>query len=122
MSDERVCRLCGFTGTRPDVSKTLVSWKDPGDGNLFDAIERCRDRVACRARVELAGEAWPEGHPDPRQASRRLAPAAQPEPSPDVFPSRLETAYASRPPAAATDPSPDLPLWDPYDQEEGFEP
>lgn len=48
---DRTCLLCGAAG---DVAVALVAWlePDPLHGKMFDSIPRCRDRQACRARVE----------------------------------------------------------------------
>lgn len=53
------CLLCGHTDA--EVRMGLVRWADPAEnGRVFDAIPRCTDRIACRARVEDENhEPWP---------------------------------------------------------------
>lgn len=50
------CALCGHEDH--EVTLSLVEWKVPIEGHRFDAIPRCRDRAACRLRVEASGEEW----------------------------------------------------------------
>lgn len=52
----RECGLCGTWG--PDVATLLVEWAEPQMGRRWDSIDRCRDSVACRIRVEAAGATW----------------------------------------------------------------
>lgn len=56
MNRDTVCLLCGLPSK--DVAVGLVAWKNPVGRDRFAAIPRCRDRVACRGRVEAAGEPW----------------------------------------------------------------
>lgn len=56
MFEQHVCQLCS---TSTDLRFGLVRWKDPLPGASFDSIWRCRDVMACRARVEGTGEQWP---------------------------------------------------------------
>ena len=56
MFDPQLCQLCGVS---TDLRYGLVRWKDPMPGASFDSIWRCRDVVACRARLEAGGETWP---------------------------------------------------------------
>lgn len=56
MNRETVCLLCGLPSK--DVAVGLVAWKNPVGRDRFDAIPRCRDRIACRSRVEASGGEW----------------------------------------------------------------
>lgn len=56
MNRETTCLLCGATSH--DVATALVAWRNPVGRDRFAAIPRCRDRAACRGRVEAAGEPW----------------------------------------------------------------
>jgi hypothetical protein len=56
--EARTCSLCGRSSTT-DVAIALTRWSDPIDGRRFEAMPRCRDRAACRARVLANGERWP---------------------------------------------------------------
>lgn len=56
MSEPLRCVLCDATG--PDVAVSLVWWKELAY-QAVDAAPRCRDRAACRKRVEAAGKDWP---------------------------------------------------------------
>jgi hypothetical protein len=53
------CFLCG---SRSDVAVSLVEWRDPivqpapKAPIRWEDLPRCRDRVACRDRVEKAGQ------------------------------------------------------------------
>lgn len=67
-SEYRDCALCGLRAPEPTVAMGLVWWRAD---NSVDAYPRCRDRVACRERVEAKGEAWPVL--DNGQSSRRTA-------------------------------------------------
>lgn len=54
----RTCELCGHTG--PDVKGSWARWRKPRPAQKpFDAIDRCVDRAACRARCEAMGDEWP---------------------------------------------------------------
>lgn len=57
------CALCGST---TGVSVGLVRYPDPPPfaGRPFESVPRCRDAIACRARVESRGEPWPIAEPD----------------------------------------------------------
>jgi hypothetical protein len=50
------CRLCG---DRRDIRVGLVEWQQDYGTGKWDWMPRCRDHLACRARVEAAGEEWP---------------------------------------------------------------
>lgn len=50
----RTCRLC--RSMSPDVRCLLVRIKR--GRTRFGSIERCRDSIACRARVETANRRW----------------------------------------------------------------
>lgn len=50
------CALCGTEDH--DVSVALVEWRLPIDSERFSAVPRCKDREACRARVQASGEEW----------------------------------------------------------------
>lgn len=56
MTAMHACALCGIESH--DVTIRLVEWRVPVDGHRFDAVPRCKDREACRARVEALGEEW----------------------------------------------------------------
>ena len=49
------CDICGFRGT--EVRASVVAWKDLAQP--YNAVDRCTDVLACRARVESQGEEWP---------------------------------------------------------------
>jgi hypothetical protein len=54
------CAICGDTSL--DVLLGIVAWKPTDERHVtggFEAVPRCRDRIACRRRVELAGKPWP---------------------------------------------------------------
>jgi len=53
----KTCALCR-TADR-NVRTGLIEWREPIDNLRFEALPRCVDRVACRARVEARGERWP---------------------------------------------------------------
>jgi hypothetical protein len=74
------CLLCGRIDG--DVRVGLVAWAEPIGDRVFDAIPRCSDRVACRARVEDENhEPWPlvdatrETWDDGRDRSSTLGPS-----------------------------------------------
>lgn len=50
------CLLCGLEDH--DVQMGLVSWSNPIDRQKYAAMPRCKDRAACRARVEANGDRW----------------------------------------------------------------
>ena len=50
------CLLCGDVNR--DVTTSLAEWREPIDRQRFTALPRCRDRKACRERVEAAGSVW----------------------------------------------------------------
>lgn len=51
------CELCGHEG--PDVATGLVWWRKDAYRSV-EAIDRCRDHAACRARYEAERtEPWP---------------------------------------------------------------
>ena len=52
------CELCGLEDR--DVRVMLGWYKGGGPA----PVERCPDAVACRQRVEAAGETWPLWRPD----------------------------------------------------------
>ena len=70
--DVRPCLLCGAEGA--PVARTVVRWVDPEPGREYAAVDRCLDRVACRARVEAAGERWEvdDGTLPPQRAAATL--------------------------------------------------
>jgi hypothetical protein len=52
------CLVCG--GEDVEIVGGMVEWLEPVDGVIWQHIERCVDRPACRARLELIpGERWP---------------------------------------------------------------
>jgi hypothetical protein len=60
--------LCGICGSRQPVRPALVAWRVPVFGQ-YEAIDRCDDEDACRARVRAAGDPWPVI--DPRSEEER---------------------------------------------------
>jgi hypothetical protein len=50
------CVLCG-TASR-DVATGILAWKEPIGREIFTAAPRCKDRAACRSRVEANGDEW----------------------------------------------------------------
>lgn len=60
----RFCELCGNTR----AGDTEGSWaryaaREPGQDDSVQAIMRCKDRAACRRRVESTGATWPVRDP-----------------------------------------------------------
>jgi hypothetical protein len=53
----KTCLLCGHTSR--DVTVGLVKWVEPLGREKFSAIPRCRNRRACRARLEEIGDEYP---------------------------------------------------------------
>ncbi len=47
------CVLCDHEGS--DVAVTVTRYRD----DRYQAVPRCRDDIACRARVEASGREWP---------------------------------------------------------------
>ena len=56
MNRETTCLLCGTTSH--DVSVGLVRWLEPVGRDRFGAVPRCKDKMACRSRVEGSGAEW----------------------------------------------------------------
>lgn len=56
----RLCLLCRRTATADEIDIQTVRYND---GRGYQAIDRCRDRAACRARVEATGATWPVDDP-----------------------------------------------------------
>lgn len=52
----KTCMLCGDTSY--DVETGLVEWRTPRGKDRFTSLPRCRNRRACRARVEEVGDEW----------------------------------------------------------------
>lgn len=52
----KTCSLCGHTSH--DVTQGLAEWLFPEGRERFSAIPRCKNRRACRARVEEVGDEW----------------------------------------------------------------
>lgn len=52
------CSLCDNPNTR-EVRVALVEWRRPIDDEIWTAIPRCIDPVACRERLERRDEEWP---------------------------------------------------------------
>jgi hypothetical protein len=50
------CVICGHES---DVAVSLIEWAEPINERRFDSVPRCRDREACRLRLEAIGETWP---------------------------------------------------------------
>lgn len=70
-----VCDICGYRGH--DVRPGVVAWID--GAQPYNAVDRCTDHAACRARVESDGEVWPvvdwavmieSGQGEPTEGSR----------------------------------------------------
>ena len=57
MTDDR-CALCGHPDKR-DLGTSLAHWRDAPPGMAYEHITACRDRDACRARVQAQGDLWP---------------------------------------------------------------
>lgn len=57
-TEPRSCQLCGNTNGR-DLEFALVHWRVAEPGMAYAHVEACRDRSACRARCEAAGDIWP---------------------------------------------------------------
>ncbi len=58
MNDRPVCAICNHPDPR-DLSVSLVHWRDAPAGMAYEHVERCRDRDACRRRLEDQGDVWP---------------------------------------------------------------
>lgn len=64
VSEHLQCGLCGTEGHRGEVLwARLVEWTEAEQLSAgkprWEAIARCRDFQACRARVEERGQLWP---------------------------------------------------------------
>jgi hypothetical protein len=115
MSEKATCALCEIEGHDADVRLSLVRWVEP-IGDEWEAVDRCRDRIACRIRVETpgpdgSGRAWPviDTQRD-REAWETRDDAPPPPPPPAERP-----AVAPKPPAdGAVEAEPELPeTWSP---------
>lgn len=53
---ETTCLLCGTVSN--DVAIGLIEWLNPVGRDRYTAAPRCRDKNACRSRVEGLGDAW----------------------------------------------------------------
>lgn len=58
MTERDVCRICGHTDKR-DLGTSLAHWKVSLPGMAYEHVLACRDREACRARVQAQGDIWP---------------------------------------------------------------
>lgn len=84
MSERATCALCGLEGHDDEVRISLVEWTEP-IGDRWQAVDRCRDRIACRLRVEAGDEVWPiEDSERDRLAWERRADPPVPVPVPVV--------------------------------------
>ncbi len=62
MSEQRLCELCGLVAH--DIVERAIEWLPEivaagGLAKRWEAVWRCPDYQACRARVEAKGTAWP---------------------------------------------------------------
>lgn len=62
------CVLCGAEDT--DTRIGIVAWRTPIGTERYSAIPRCREREACRTRVEATGGAWEIYDPLPPGVTR----------------------------------------------------
>ena len=73
LDEPRVCDLCGTAGP---MSHGIVRWKTE-DYDAYDAVVRCLDRNACRARAIAGGRPeWIDavGKPDDRGKPKGFTP------------------------------------------------
>jgi hypothetical protein len=62
------CQICGHTDRR-DLRYGLAHWRDAPPGMAYENIACCRERAACRARVETQGDVWPLVESDERKSA-----------------------------------------------------
>ena len=55
---DQTCAICGHPEPR-DLGTSLAHWRDALPGMAYEHIAACRDRAACRARVQAQGDLWP---------------------------------------------------------------
>lgn len=60
MSEHAMCALCELEGHDDVIHLRAVEWREP-IGDRWEAVNRCRDRIACRLRVEASTD--DEGRP-----------------------------------------------------------
>ncbi len=68
MNRDKTCLLCGATSH--DVVIGLIRWSEPVGRDRFTAAPRCRDKAACRDRVEANGDRWEVQ--DPERSAKEL--------------------------------------------------
>lgn len=117
MSEHATCALCGLEGHDDVIRIGLVEWKDP-IGATWEAVYRCRDRIACRLRVEASRDeldqplTWPviDGERDREAWEKRSEAPAPPAPAAAAStPAPAAVAVAERPAAPAVPAEP--PTW-----------
>lgn len=59
MIEWETCSICDIVGARTEIAMSLVEWKDPEGGLVFQAVVRCRDAQRCRDRYETPTRRWP---------------------------------------------------------------
>jgi hypothetical protein len=80
--------VCGHEAH--DVGVALVAWRQPLGREQFSAIPRCRDREACRSRLEAIGDEWPvDDGSAPTLRPVTVLPEPEPEPASAEAPSWL---------------------------------
>lgn len=57
--------LCDICGTRSIVRPAVVAWRSLAFGR-YEAVDRCDDLEACKARVRAAGDPYPVMEPGER--------------------------------------------------------
>lgn len=63
------CEVCG----QPGATMQLTRWVPAGKSEfVYEAVWRCKDRVACRDRVEAKGEVFWPLDPDPSRTPREV--------------------------------------------------
>jgi hypothetical protein len=65
-AEGRICVICAHQG--PDVIRALALLAPTAErSERYQAMTRCGDQLACRARCEAAGDQWPLSSPGQRQ-------------------------------------------------------
>jgi len=73
------CLLCG--SETEDRAMAFVEWREPVGNQIWSHIPICRDRAACRSRVEtVLEEPWPlrDGTPAPPRPPAVTEPELEP--------------------------------------------